>query len=219
MNGYYTPSSSDLEILPIIRDLHFTYIKKVAKHYTWLNYKSQPKHSKELIEYLKKEFGQDIPSPKYETESDANSFQDMKEFEINNKELSETVREAIVQSRIGQGVFRDNLKKYWKKCAVTGCKLVVTLKASHIKPWRDSDNKERLDVYNGLLLIPNLDTAFDKGYISFDNEGKIIISASLKEDDKNKLGINSEMKISRLEKNHIKYLDYHRQNIFDKFKH
>lgn len=120
INGYYTPSSSDLEILPIIRDLHFTYIEKVAKHYTWLNYKSQSKNSKEPIEYLKREFGQNVPSPKYETESDANSFQDMKEFDINNKELAETVREAIVQSRIGQGAFRDNLIKYWKNVLLLG---------------------------------------------------------------------------------------------------
>jgi 5-methylcytosine-specific restriction protein A len=55
------------------------------------------------------------------------------------------------------------------------------LKASHIKPWRDSDNAERLDIYNGLLLIPNLDSAFDKGYISFDDGGKIIISDMIKD--------------------------------------
>lgn len=219
MNGYYTPCSGDLEILPIIKNLHFTYIEKVAKRYIWLNYRSQPKHSKELIKHLKKEFGQNVPSPNYMTDSDADILQDIAEFEANNKELTETERQALIQSRVGQGVFRKDLIKYWKKCAITGCELIATLKASHIKPWSHSNNMERLDVYNGLLLTPNLDIAFDKGYISFDDEGKIIISVSLREDDKNTLGINSEMKIRRLKQDHIKYLEYHRENIFERFKH
>ncbi|MDD3316571.1 MAG: HNH endonuclease [Methanosarcina sp.] len=221
MNGYYFPSSRDLEIWPIIRDFHFEYIRKVANKYEWLNLKSQSKHAPELLDYLNNELGQSVPSPNYgnTTEdnifSDSNAIQDIEEFKIAHKELTETVREAIVQSRIGQGIFRDNLKKYWgEKCAITGCELVKTLKASHIKPWRSSNNIERLDVYNGLLLIPNLDSAFDYGYISFDNEGKIIISSSLKENDKIKLGINSELRIRKIEEDHIKYLEYHRQNIF-----
>jgi len=232
MNGYYTPSIANLDILPVICDLHFIYIEKVAQRYQLLMSTSQSKHSGELLKYLEKELGQIVPSPNYTTESDVNSFQDIEEieqdvnifqdieeFKISNRELPETAREAIVQSRIGQGTFRNDLKKYWRKCAITGCEFTEILKASHIKPWRDSDNAERLDVYNGLLLTPNLDSAFDKGYISFDNEGKIIISSLLRENDKSKLGINSEMRIGKLEQNHIKYLEYHRQNIFGKFKH
>ena len=130
--------------------------------------------------------------------------------------MPETERESIILSRIGQGAFRSGLLNYWKICAITGCELPGLLKASHIKPWSCSNNTERLDVYNGLLLAPNLDSAFDKGYISFDNEGKIIISDLLNDNDKNKLGIHSKMKLRKIEKNHVKYLDYHRQNIFIK---
>lgn len=223
INGYYTPSCKNLEIWPIIRELHFEYIKNVANKYKWLNFKSQSKHTPELLVYIKNELDRSVPIPNYGNIVGTNNLQednvieDIKEFYITHKELTETERKAIVQSRIGQGIFRSDLKKYWgEKCAITGCKLIETLKASHIKPWSHSNNTERLDVYNGLLLIPNLDSAFDKGYISFDNEGKIIISSLLHEDDKTKLGVNSEMRIRKIEKNHIKYLEYHRQEIFIK---
>lgn len=182
-NGYYFPSSEDSEVWPIIQEFHFEYLKKVANKYEWLNVKSQSKHTPELLLYLKNELGQSVPRPNYESIpednifSDSGALQDIEEFKITHKELTETAREAIVQSRIGQGIFRDNLKKYWgEKCAITGCELVKTLKASHIKPWRCSNNIERLDVYNGLLLIPNLDSAFDYGYISFDNNLSLTVT-------------------------------------------
>lgn len=221
MNGYYTPSIENLGIWPIIRDFHFEYIKKAANKYEWLNIKSQSKNAPELLTYLSKELGQNIPTPKYgntpedKTLQDENILQEIEEFNITHKELSKTEREAIVQSRIGQGIFRSDLRHYWgEKCAVTGCKLIKILKASHIKPWSQSNNTERLDLYNGLLLIPNLDSVFDKGYISFDDEGKIIISNLLSEDDRIKLDVHSEMRIRKIEEKHIKYLEYHRQEIF-----
>ena len=83
--------------------------------------------------------------------------------------------------------------------------------ASHIKPWRDSENQERLDKFNGLLLTPNLDKAFDSGFISFDTDGKILISEILEEPKM--LGIEDEMKIN-FQKNHQSYLEYHRDVVF-----
>lgn len=139
---------------------------------------------------------------------------DIEEFKTIFIELPKTEREAIIKSRIGQGEFRAKLIKYWEKCSVTGCEIVVILKASHIKPWCYSDNSERLDVFNGLLLIPNLDIAFDDGLISFNNEGKILISNLLGSSDRDKLGINTDLSVRKIESHHIKYLEYHRRNIF-----
>jgi putative restriction endonuclease len=76
--------------------------------------------------------------------------------------LPATERQALVKSRIGQGPFREALVKRWDgRCAVTGFAIVKLLRASHIKPWRDSNHAERLDPYNGLLLAPGYDAAFD----------------------------------------------------------
>ncbi len=131
--------------------------------------------------------------------------------------LTDTERETIVKARKGQGPFRERLIKYWASCAVTGCQKHTLLIASHIKPWAKSDNTaERLDLYNGLLLSPNLDACFDSGFISFDDSGKILLSNELTEKDIHDLGINKDMKLSHIDPKHHKYLAYHRKNIFKK---
>ncbi len=133
------------------------------------------------------------------------------ENELVTKQLDKTERETIRMSRIGQGDFRQALIYYWGKCAVTGCKAIRLLRASHIKPWRNCKNTERLDPYNGLLLQPNLDVAFDACLISFDDNGKILISETLKDTDLAHLGIRPDMQLSKIEDSHKPYLKYHRQ--------
>jgi predicted restriction endonuclease len=89
------------------------------------------------------------------------------------------------------------------------------LKASHIKPWRDCSDEERLDPYNGLLLIPNLDAAFDRGLMTFNPEGRIMLSPLLSKEDQRMLSISESMTIDIKEENH-KYMDYHRDTVFRK---
>jgi hypothetical protein len=117
----------------------------------------------------------------------------------------------LVSTRIGKGKFRQQLIKYWKGCSITGYKDVNLLVASHIKPWSKSENKERLDMYNGLLLLPNLDVAFDSGFITFRPEGEILISPQLTEAEV--LGIRSSMQIEVAD-GHKGYIKYHRENVF-----
>lgn len=118
------------------------------------------------------------------TRENVSAFLEIENFLQNSKfyhvEEQETAKESLVQSRIGQGQFRAALIEYWQCCSVTGYTQVELLKASHIKPWRYASNQERLNVFNGLLLLPNLDTCFDLGLISFDDEGKILISSQLR---------------------------------------
>ncbi len=91
-------------------------------------------------------------------------------------DISETEREALTLARLGQGSFRIALVKYWGSCAVTGVSEPTVLRASHIKPWRDCDNKERLDTFNGLLLAAHIDALFDKGLITFEFNGEILLA-------------------------------------------
>jgi len=126
--------------------------------------------------------------------------------------ISETEKSSLISTRLGQGKFRENLLEYWKGCAVTGYQSHQILVASHIKPWRSSDNAERLDVYNGLLLIPNLDKAFDKGFISFKKNGDILISELLQKPDL--LGIYSDLSLKIAHQQHQGYLEYHRDVVF-----
>jgi len=147
--------------------------------------------------------------------SSPNTLEEIEKFHSSYEDLQDTEREAVIQSRIGQGKFRNDLIAYWrKKCAVTGCQKVEMLRASHIKPWSEANHQERLDCYNGLLLVPNLDAAFDAGYISFSDDGKIMISRHLTKDDQNRLGIHPNLSIDGLSKQHVEYLQYHREHKF-----
>jgi hypothetical protein len=110
-----------------------------------------------------------------------------------------TERRALVLSRVGQGRFRDALMSLWGgRCAVTGLDLPLLLRASHIKPWRDSDNRERLDVYNGLLLSPAYDAAFDAGLVTFAEDGRMVISSELTPRRVERLGISWTVTVSTI---------------------
>lgn len=122
------------------------------------------------------------------------------------------------KTRVNQTEFRKNVVAFWNgKCCVTGCGKTDVLIASHIKPWRKCiTNAECVDPYNGLLLIPNVDRLFDAGYISFDDNGKILISSALTEADAAMLGVTNGTRIEELLPKHQKYLEYHRENVFVK---
>lgn len=128
-----------------------------------------------------------------------------------DESVSETEKSSLIKSRLGQGAFRKKLIDYWHGCAVTRYKSSKLLVASHIKPWRSADNEERMDRFNGLLLIPNLDKAFDRGFISFKKSGEIIISEFLQEP--NSLGIKPDLTL-KISDDHQLYLEYHRDMVF-----
>jgi predicted restriction endonuclease len=132
---------------------------------------------------------------------------------INESAPTSTEAAANVMSRLGQGQFRSNLIAYWGACAVTGCKLLPILRASHIKPWSHSNDIERLDVHNGILLVPNLDVLFDEGLISFDDEGRMLVSPLLDEGHRKLFRVPAKSKLCVTER-HTPYLKYHRENVF-----
>jgi hypothetical protein len=149
-------------------------------------------------------------SPQFSITQDADQISDI----LHSSNLSQTEKETLIKARLGQGKFRKSLIGFWKSCSVTGYTNTRMLKASHIKPWSQSSNEERLNVHNGLLLTPNLDALFDVGLITFDNEGRLKTSAELTQYDLDQLGIDPQCKIRSLDKEHLCYLDYHQENIF-----
>jgi predicted restriction endonuclease len=130
---------------------------------------------------------------------------------MKQKNIESTERTSLIQSRLGQGKFRDSLIQLWGGCSVTGYSFTSLLVASHIKPWNKSDNRERLDPYNGFLLLPNIDKIFDLGFITFNYSGEIIIGKKLSEHKI--IGISPEMKINILDQ-HKPYLEYHRAKVY-----
>lgn len=136
--------------------------------------------------------------------------------EIEKSNLKGKEKDALVKVRVNQGYFRDKLLKKYNKCCLCNVKEKKLLIASHIKPWAVSGENEKLDVNNGFLLCPNHDALFDKGFITFDADGKIMISKMLSEQDKTFLNVNANMKIE-LNDNIRKYLEYHRDMHKEKF--
>ncbi|EKT4532330.1 HNH endonuclease [Pseudomonas putida] len=135
---------------------------------------------------------------------------------LNDPNLTDTERDALIKARIGQGSYRDDLLAYWGGCAITDCCVPELLRASHIKPWRAASPAERLDLFNGLLLTPNLDLAFDRGLISFDDQGQILLGEDLDPDSARALNITPCLRLRQIKPQHRDYLAWHREHVFRK---
>lgn len=124
---------------------------------------------------------------------------------------TETVRET--KKRLGQQKYRERLEDLWEgSCAVTGITLAAALRASHAKPWAQCvSGHERLDPYNGFLLVANLDSLFDKFLISFEDDGNMLIAPCISQSQKKLLGISDRMRLRKVHPRHIPYLRFHRE--------
>jgi hypothetical protein len=122
-----------------------------------------------------------------------------------------TEAERMVIQRIGQDVFRDALIDYWGgRCPVTGITEPELLRASHIVPWADCTDAQRLDVHNGLLLSALWDAAFDRGLISFTDDGTVLASPRLGQAARNALGLATAASLTGLRDTHRANLALHR---------
>ena len=131
-----------------------------------------------------------------------------------NKEISATQKEQLVQARIGQGLFRQNVKRIESGCRITGVKDKRLLIASHIKPWRISTNAERLDGHNGLLLSPHIDKLFDKGWISFSEKGALLVSSKDISSILEMWHIDPHQFVGAFTEKQKHYLEHHQKQVF-----
>jgi hypothetical protein len=119
--------------------------------------------------------------------------------------------ERLVVQRIGQDIFRAALMDYWgARCPVTGITDPTLLRASHIMPWAECDDAQRLDVHNGLLLSALWDAAFDTGLVSFANDGTVLASPDLSAAARTALGIERAPLLPNLRDAHRAHLAAHR---------
>jgi hypothetical protein len=142
--------------------------------------------------------------------------------------LDSTTRTAVIQARRGQGTYRRNVEGIEKACRLTGVTNPALLIASHIRPWRSCEtSSQRLDGMNGLLLTPDADLLFDRGFITFENDGAVRVSSRFDQDDLRRLGLGEPVwrllgfsePPSAWEPNGFaleqrEYLAYHRSNVY-----
>ena len=136
---------------------------------------------------------------------------------LNDESIPITERETIVEARVGQGRFRKQLIDKYGKCLITGVDNPRLLVASHIKPWTQSDSHDKLSVYNGLLLTPTFDKLFDNGFITFSENGKLLVSSFVGKENECRLyiptgNIFSLPDVTDFKKN----MEYHRDILFVK---
>jgi putative restriction endonuclease len=132
---------------------------------------------------------------------------------LGDENTPETEKPQLVQARRGQGLFRSRVELIETGCRLTGVTDRAHLRASHIKPWRDSTNAERLDGNNGLLLAPHIDHLFDRGFVSFDADGRLMLSPRLNADVLTAWSISVKL-VSVFSSEQQVYLAYHRATVF-----
>jgi len=137
--------------------------------------------------------------------------------DIINMPLPPTKKQQLIEARVGQGFFRKEVEKIESRCRLTKLQNKSFLIASHIKPWRDSTDEEKLDGHNGFLLSPHVDKLFDKGYISFENNGKMLcanheqVSLVLKT-----WNLDANMNVGTFTTKQKQFLEHHRDEIHAK---
>ena len=136
---------------------------------------------------------------------------------IIRRKIDKTTKEALINARVGQGLFRSQVLTMWGHCcAVTGSTTKDAIRASHIKPWRDSSNEERLDPHNGLPLIASLDALFDSGLISFDERGTLLVSPRLSATERSIFSVDDRRLSQTPTTATAEFLAHHRTNILRK---
>jgi len=133
---------------------------------------------------------------------------------ISNASLMETQKAQLVQARRGQGAFRNRVKIVENKCRVTLVSQDKLLTASHIKPWSESNNEERLNGNNGLFLSPHVDRLFDKGFITFEKNGELVVSDQVEANVLDKWAIDASKKYGKFNSDQDYFLMHHRQKVF-----
>jgi putative restriction endonuclease len=129
-------------------------------------------------------------------------------------DIGDVERTQLVKARRGQGIFRTNVRMNESRCRVTGVDDLAHLRASHIKPWRDCDDLEKLHGCNGLLLAPHIDHLFDRGWISFDGDGTLLIADGTNLHVLAAWGIEEGFNGGPFSEQQQAFLGYHRAHVF-----
>lgn len=142
------------------------------------------------------------------------SFNEEEQLVISDEALTATEKATLVLARRGQGKFRNRVQSVESHCRITKVAASEFLIASHIKPWKHSDNAERLSGNNGLFLSPHIDRLFDGGFITFTQSGRVLVSPKLDQDVLLKWAIDPSQPVGRFNTEQGFFLDYHQKERF-----
>jgi hypothetical protein len=129
--------------------------------------------------------------------------------------IRQTDRAAIIRARWGQGIFKQRVMEIERRCRITGVDNPIHLVASHCRPWRDSTNEECLNGENGLLSTPSIDHLFDRGFIGFEDSGRLIVSPVAHRPSLERMGVDTRgiVNVGGFSDGQRRYLDFHRSSV------
>jgi hypothetical protein len=145
-----------------------------------------------------------------DAENDVEVLDDIHQIE-GDATIPETQRLQLAKARIGQGLFRKRVMLVDPHCRVTGVEDSRLLIASHIKPWRDASNAERINGYNGIMLSPHVDALFDERLISFEDDGRMLVHKLLPKDVLDRWSINHHAIVEKFRSEQADFLQHHRK--------
>lgn len=167
--------------------------------------------AQKLIELIGSEFKPKVEYLINEIDSVELENESVEEALSGRTDIGPTTKSQLVKSRRGQGIFKTNVRLNETKCRVTGVTDPKHLIASHIKPWCESNDEEKLNGCNGLLLAPHIDHLFDRGLISFSNNGDLLISSKMDSKVLSAWGISPGINVGSFKPEQIPFLNYHRE--------
>ncbi|WP_215779107.1 HNH endonuclease [Paludibacterium sp. B53371] len=167
-----------------------------------------------LIDLIGTDFSMTLAAIQPATD-ETEQLEDQAEEAIHGRtDIGATAKTQLIKSRRGQGIFKNNVRLNEKGCRMTGVTDLQHLRASHIKPWKDSTDEEKLSGCNGLLLAPHIDHLFDKGFISFTDEGDLLISPRLERRVLAQWGLSETVNVGKFSPQQAVFLNYHRSFVF-----
>lgn len=189
------------------------YLASVSRQLAELIGESLPKPLKLAILGAVDERDQILPEWELRGQSEWEEFEETRIR--SNDRLPETTKRALVNARRGQGLFKRNVFRLEHACRITEVENPTHLVASHIKPWRVSSNEERLEGANGLVLTPTIDHLFDRGFISFENNGELIISPVADRLSLNRMGVppGRSLEVGCFNTDQCHFLEFHRKQV------
>ena len=167
-----------------------------------------------LIELIGAEYQTVIEGTLKDVEESESAIDQHETKLIERTDIGSTEKTQLVKARRGQGIFKANVRLNEQVCRITGITDPLHLRASHIKPWKDSTDKEKLSGSNGLLLAPHVDHLFDKGWISFEDDGTFLVSPRLAQNVLERWHIFQPLNVGSFTKEQAFFLAFHRAEIF-----
>ncbi|MDE3065730.1 MAG: hypothetical protein KGJ36_08660, partial [Acidobacteriota bacterium] len=133
---------------------------------------------------------------------------------LSDPDLTPFERHTLARARVGQGPFKERVRRVEPTCRLTGLANPAFLVARHLKPWRDCEGAERLDGHNGLLLSPHAGYLLDRGLVTFEDSGRVVASPHLPSAVVRWWQLDLSRKGKRFRREQLPYLEHHREHVF-----